>query len=181
MPSECRGYPLRAPAEEADVQAATVPLHEDLGPIAFLVGTWRGEGAGEWPASDPFRYGEELIFEHVGKPRLHYTQSSWDLEDDSPVHFERGFFRIPGPGKVGIVLAHQMGAVEVAEGTVNGSVIELASTSVGLLSSAPEITELRRRLEVDGNTLTYELWMAMQDIPLTHHVKSVLEKVPLSS
>jgi len=64
---------------------------------------------------------------------------------------------------------------------VNGSVIELASTSVGLLSSAPEITELRRRLEVDGNTLTYELWMAMQDIPLTHHVKSVLERVPPSS
>jgi hypothetical protein len=153
------------------------PLHPDLEPLAFLLGTWRGEGAGEWPTSEPFRYGEELIFEHVGAPRLHYSQSSWDLEDNSPVHYERGFFRIPGPGRIGVVLAHQMGAVEVAEGTVNGSVIEVASTSVGLLSSAPEITELRRRIEVSGDILMYELWMAMTDIPLTHHAKAKLERM----
>ena len=155
----------------------TPALHPDMKPLAFLLGTWRGEGAGEWPTSEPFRYGEELIFEHVGRPRLDYRQSSWDLEDNSAVHYERGFFRIHGPGKVGIVLAHQMGAVEVAEGTVSGSVIECASTSVGLLSSAPEITELRRRIEVADDTLTYDLWMAMTDIPLTHHVTSKLERV----
>src|SRR5437870_8683718 len=98
---------------------------------------------------------------------LLYRQASCDLEDGSPLHFERGFFRLTGPGRVGVILAHQMGAVEVAEGTVTGSVIECASTSVGLISTAPGITELRRRIEVSADRLTYELQMAMRDIALT--------------
>ena len=93
------------------------------------------------------------------------------------MHFERGFFRITGPGRVGLVLAHQMGAVEVAEGTLTGTIIECASTTVGLLSSAPAITELRRRIEVSDGGLTYELQMAMSEITLTHHTTSRLERV----
>src|SRR5438132_2053860 len=104
-----------------------VALHEDVEPLGFPLGTWRGEGEGEWPASEPFRFREELVFEHVGKAMLLYRQESWDLEDGSAVHFERGFFRITGPGRVGLVLAHQMGAVEVAEGTLTGTIIECAS------------------------------------------------------
>jgi hypothetical protein len=154
-----------------------IALHEDVEQIAFLLGTWRGEGEGEWPECDPFRFREELVFENVGKAMLLYRQESWDLEDGSPLHFERGFFRPTGPGRIGLVLAHQMGAVEVAEGTVVGSVIECASTSVGLTSTAPPITELRRRIEVSGGRLTHELQMAMRDIALTHHTTSRLEKV----
>ena len=152
-------------------------LDPDVEPIAFLLGTWRGEGEGTWPGAEPFRYTEELVFDHMGRPRLHYAQSSFDVEDGSAVHFERGFFRVTEPGRVGIVLSHQMGAVEVAEGTLNGSVIELASTSVGLLSTAPRITELRRKIVVEGDRLTYDLWMAMEEIPLTHHTTSRFERV----
>jgi len=156
---------------------ATVLLHADVEQIAFLLGTWQGEGEGEWPGSEPFRFREELVFENVGKAMLLYRQESWDLEDGSPMHFERGFFRPTGPGTIGVILAHQMGAVEVAEGTVAGTVIECASTSVGLMSTAPPITELRRRMEVSGGRLTYELQMGMRDIALTHHTRSRLEKL----
>jgi hypothetical protein len=152
-------------------------LPEELQPIAFLLGTWRGEGEGEWPGAEPFRFREELTFENVGKLMLLYRQESWDLADGSPLHFERGFFRVTGPGRFGLILAHQMGCVEVAEGTVTGTVLECASTSVGLLSTAPPITELRRRMEVSGDRFTYQLDMGMQDIPLTHHTTSRLEKV----
>ena len=44
----------------------------DLEPLAFLVGTWRGEGAGEYPTIESFRYGVEWVFEHTGKPFLAY-------------------------------------------------------------------------------------------------------------
>ncbi len=159
------------------VRAVEALLHADVEKIAFLLGTWRGEGEGEWPDCAPFRFREELVFEHVGKPMLLYRQESWDLQDGSPLHFERGFFRVTGPGRVGVVLSHQMGAVEVAEGTVVGTVLESSSTSVGLISTAPAITELRRRIEVSDNRLTYDLQMAMRDIALTHHTKSRLEKV----
>ena len=154
-----------------------IALHPDLEQIAFLLGTWRGEGQGEWPGSDPFRFREELVFENVGKLMLMYRQESWDLDDGSPLHFERGFFRPMAPGRIGLVLAHQMGAVEVAEGTVAGTLVEFASTSVGLTGTAPAITELRRRIDVTGDRFVYDLSMAMEGIPLTHHTSSRLERV----
>jgi len=38
------------------------------------------------------------------------------------------------------------------------------------------VTQLRRRIEVDGDTLTAELWVAMRDIALTSHVRSRLAR-----
>ena len=101
-------------------------LHPDVEPLAFLLGTWRGEGDGEWPRGEPFRYGEEMTFEHVGDAFLLYAQRSWMLEDGSPLHFERGFLRPAGPGRVELVLAHPLGVAEVAEGTVEGTIVDVA-------------------------------------------------------
>ncbi len=50
------------------------PLHPDLEPVAWLLGSWRGEGAGSFPTIQSFRYGEELRFWHVGKPFLAFAQ-----------------------------------------------------------------------------------------------------------
>jgi len=151
-------------------------MHPDLAEIAFLLGTWRGEGEGEWPGTDPFTFGEELVFEHVGDSYLLQTQQSWSLENDEPIHLERGFLRPVGPGRVELVLAHPLGMAEVAEGTVTDHVIEVTSTSVALAATASGVTELRRRIEVEGDELRYELHMAMREIPLTSHIRSRLRK-----
>lgn len=151
-------------------------LHPDLEPLAFLLGSWTGEGEGEWPRGEPFRYGEEMRLEHAGDPFLLYAQRSWLVDDGAPLHFERGFLRPGGAGRVELVLAHPLGVAEVSEGTVEGGVIEVVSRAVVSSTTGSPVTQLRRRIEVDGDTLTAELWVAMRDIALTSHVRSRLAR-----
>jgi hypothetical protein len=151
-------------------------VHPDLAELSFLIGTWRGIGEGEWPRGEPFTYGEELTYEHAGEPYLLYLQRSWSLDDESPIHFERGFVRPAGAGRVELVLAHPLGIAEVAEGTLRDGVIEVATSAISRSGTATAVTELRRRIEAHGGELTYELHMAMHDIGLTSHVRSRLRR-----
>jgi hypothetical protein len=154
----------------------TLALHPDLDELSFLLGTWRGEGEGSWPGAEDFAFTEEATFEHAGDAWLVYRQRSWSREDGAAIHFERGFVRPAGAGRVELVLAHPIGVAEIAEGTVRDGVLDVASSSVGVSGTASEVTELRRRLEVDGDVLTYELHMAMREIPLTSHIRSRLAR-----
>ena len=154
-------------------------LHPDVEPFAFLLGTWRGEGSGDYPTIEPFRYGEEMRFEHVGDPFLLYAQRSWLLADDSmPLHFERGFLRPgSGPGEVEFTLAHPLGLTEVAEGSIRGTRIDVVSTSVSSTSTGSPVTRLERRIEVDGDRLRYELRMATAEVLLTRHLVGELRRM----
>jgi hypothetical protein len=156
--------------------AKALPQHPDLQPIAFLLGTWRGEGVAQYPTTDTFAYGEELTFEQVGEPYLLYSQRSWLTEDGSPVHFERGFLRSLGEGKVDLVLAHPIGVAEVAEGAVSGGVLELASITVVRTSTGDPVRELTRRYELRGDELVYEGRMATDEVPLTIHTRASLKR-----
>jgi hypothetical protein len=153
---------------------ASEAIHPELEPLAFLLGTWIGQGEGEWPGAEPFTYGEEMRFEHVGDPYLVYEERSWVPSSGDPIHLERGFLRPVGPGRVDLVLAHPLGVAEVSEGTVDGTTVELASTGVSLSASGSPVTELRRHLRVHENELIYRLDMATVGIPIRFHVRGRL-------
>ena len=70
-----------------------------------------------------------------------------------------------------------LGITEIAEGTVAGVVLEVASTVVGLTTTAGPVTNLRRRIEVRGDEMTNETHMAMRDVPLMSHVRARLGRV----
>src|SRR4029450_4159540 len=123
-PGRRRRAPLRPPEGE---------------PLAGLLGTWRGEGAGEYPTISPFRYGEEVRFWHVGKPFLAYAPRTWNLDDGRPLHTETGYWRAKPGGTVEVVLAHPTGIVEVQEGRQDGTRIDLRSTTTAMTPPATRV------------------------------------------
>jgi hypothetical protein len=155
---------------------APPPPHPEIEPLAGLLGTWRGEGAGEYPTISAFRYGEEVRFWHVGKPFLAYAQRTWSLEDGRPLHGETGYWRAKPGGTVEVVLAHPTGIVEVQEGRQDGGRIELRSTATAMTATAKQVTALHRRFDLDGDRLTYTLAMAAVGQPLRHHLAAELHR-----
>lgn len=162
------------------------PLHENVVDLAFLLGTWTGEGAGHYPTIAPFRYREELRFWHVGKPFLAFAQRTWAIEDEDgvstsseprPLHGETGYWRVPEAGRVELVVAHPMGIVEVEEGTVDGAAVKLTSTSLASTTSAKSVERLEREVRVEG-VLTYRLRMAAVGQPLQDHLEATLRRQP---
>lgn len=154
-------------------------MHPDVEPIAFLVGTWRGEGRGVYPTITSFEYGEEVRFGTVpGKPFLTYQQRTWALDDQRPLHAEAGYWRPKPDGRLEVVLAHPTGISEIEEGTLNGGVIDLTATSIGLTATAKEVKGLTRRFELVGNDiLRYEVQLAAAGQPLQGHLTAELRRV----
>ena len=151
--------------------------HGDLDTIAFLLGTWRGEGVGGYPTMEPFRYGEEVTFRHNGKPFLAYTQKTWALDDGRPLHSETGYWRPQPDHKVEVVMVHPTGVVEIYYGTVAFHRIDLATDVVARTTSAKEVTALKRLYGLVDGRLMYAVDMAAVGQDLQSHLSATLEKV----
>jgi len=151
-------------------------LHPDVVPLGFLIGSWMGEGKGEYPTIESFAYGEEVRFWHVGKPFLAYTQRTWALDDGRPLHSESGYWRMGGPGRVELVLAHPTGVAEVEDGTLDGTSLSLATSSVVRTPTAKLVERLERDIRVEGDVLTYELRMSAVGQPLISHLTGELQR-----
>lgn len=153
-------------------------MSEAWEPLAFLVGTWRGEGEGEYPTIQPFRYAEEITFTGPpGKVFLAYTQRTWHPEKGFAMHTEAGYFRPVSPDRVEIVMALPTGQVEIEEGSIDGTTIDARSTTVRNTSTAKDVKALARRIGVDGDVLRYTLQMALGSQPLQPHLAAELRKV----
>jgi hypothetical protein len=178
------------------------PLHEAVEPFRFLLGTWRGTGAGSYPTIDSFGYVEEVTFGHVGKPFLAYGQKTRHAETDLPLHAETGYWRPVGPAgsadpaglaeadeglvsRIEVVLSHPTGILESLAGTFTaagpggerGGVFDLRSDTIARTATAVEVVEVHRRFEIDGDTLRYDVAMAAVGVELTHHLSAVLNRV----
>jgi hypothetical protein len=158
-------------------------LHPDLEALAPLLGNWAGRGEGKYPTIQTFEYFEEVVFSHVGKPFLVYTQKTSAVADGRPLHAETGYLRVPQPGRVELVLAHPNGITEIDAGTysVTGDVgdvieVELSSTAIGLAPTAKEVAELGRSWRVEGDDLSYTVRMGAVGQPLQDHLAAVLHR-----
>ena len=145
-------------------------LNPALVPVAFLLGTWQGEGEGQYPSIKPFRYREEIHFTHNGKPFLIYTQRTEAIDTGQPMHGEAGYLRSVGGGQVEFVIAQPIGYAEISVGRVDGQRIEVECTNVGRTPTAKPVTSISRSLWMDGETLRYELKMGMEAVAAIRHL-----------
>ncbi len=160
----------------------TPPLHPALEPLADLVGSFEGDGVGDYPTIERFDYRERITFEHVGKPVLAYEQRTWDPGAGTPMHGERGYLRPAGDGHVELTVAHVFGITELQEGTLETgqdgrSLLRLGSTCLGVATTAKAVGRVSRVLRFDADRVDYDLWMAYADVPETHHLAATLWRV----
>jgi THAP4-like, heme-binding beta-barrel domain len=159
-------------------------MHPDLAPLAFLLGRWEGAGIGGYPTIESFRFGQEIVFGHNGKPFLSYQSRTWRLDEEGrigpPLGTEAGYWR-PRPGnQVEVMLAHPTGIVEIYLGEIAGTRIEMATDVVARTATAKEVTAGHRLYGViDGaaGDLAYAYDLAAMGQPLQPHLSAQLKRV----
>ena len=133
-------------------------LHPDCGPVAWMLGTWRGNGRGDYPTIEPYEYGQELIFTHDGRPFFHYMARAWIVDEAGELvrnaAIETGFLRCRPEGKMELVLAHNTGFAEIWYGEAAGGKLELATDAIARTESAKEVAAGHRLYgNVEGDLL----------------------------
>lgn len=150
-------------------------IPDDLNPalmgLAWLIGSWQGNGHGSWPGVGDFEFGQQVDFATNGSPYLHYISQTWTLDadgqPDQPLTMETGFWRPGADGSLELVLANPEGWAEVWTGTVSGAKIELVTDVVARTTTAELQYTGGSRLygNVEGD-LMWTLDRATDDVPL---------------
>jgi hypothetical protein len=162
--------------------AFTIPenLHPDLMPLAWLVGTWRGKGRGEYPNVPGFQYAQEVSFNHDGRPFLNYFSRSWIIDENDeivrPAASEVGFWRIKENNVLEVILAHNTGIAEGWVGLVQGAKIQLAMDQGYSAPSAKIVTAGSRLFGLVEGELFTSYDMAAEGQTLQAHLWSSLER-----
>ena len=160
----------------------TIPenLHPDLMPLAWLVGTWRGKGRGDYPTINPFQYAQEVSFNHDGRPFLNYFSRSWIIDENDeiirPAGSEVGFWRIKEKNVLEVLLAHNTGIAEGWVGVVEGAKIQLVMDQGYSAPSAKIVTAGARLYGLVEGELFTSYDMAAEGQTLQAHLWSSLER-----
>ena len=169
-------------------------LHPDLMPVAWLLGTWQGNGKGEYPTIEAYAFDQEIVFAHDGRSFLHYFSRSWVTNEDgertAPGALETGFLRLgadqppqddgetaPAGPHVEMVLAHPTGYAEVWYGAVDGPRLTLATDVVARTSTADDYTAGQRMYGLVEGDLMYAYDVAALDQPMQSHTWGRLARV----
>ncbi len=160
----------------------TIPegLHPDLNPLAWLVGTWRGKGRGEYATVAPFEFAHEVVFSHDGRPFLNYFSRSWLIDENGDIiraaASETGFWRVKPENVLEVLISHNTGITEGWVGRFDGPKIQLEMDQ-GYSTPTAKIVSAGSRLYglVEGE-LFFAYDMAAEGQPLQAHLWSTLPR-----
>lgn len=156
-------------------------LHPDLNPLAWLVGTWRGNGHGEYPGTQRFDFQQEVTFSHDGRPFLTYFSRSWIINEKNEITStatsETGFWRVKPNNQLEVILAHSTGIAEGWVGVFDGPKIQLVMDHSYSAPSAKSINEGQRLYGLVDGELFYAYDMAYGGHKLQAHIWSTMPRV----
>jgi hypothetical protein len=151
-----------------------------LVPVAWLLGVWQGAGVGGYPTVPEFRFGQEVVFAHDGRPFLSYTSRSWLLDEDGnevrPLGREAGFWRPQPEGVLEVSLSHPTGYAELWLGTVDGPRVELRTDVVVRTSTAKDYSAGHRLYGLVEGDLAWAFDIAAMGHPLQPHLSARLKR-----
>ena len=156
-------------------------LHPQCAPVVWLLGTWRGNGHGDYPTIEPYQYGQELVFQQDGRPFFHYFARSWITDDEGNVvreaAQETGFLRCLPEGRIELVLAHNTGFTEIWYGVAENGKLEMRTAGVSYTETAKDVTAGHRLYgNVEGDLL-YAYDMEAMGQELQPHLWARLQRV----
>jgi hypothetical protein len=174
---------LPVPGDTANLREGP-ELHPQCLMLLPLVGVWRGEGEVVYPTIEgPFRFGQQLVICHDGRPFLRYDSRAWLLDGDGnvirPAARETGFWRPQDDDTIELLATHGTGILELYYGRPrNQTSWELATDAVVRSTSAKEVTAARRLYGiVEGGDLAYVDERAMVGQPMQPHVSARLQRI----
>ncbi len=162
--------------------AFTIPegLHPDLNPLAWLVGTWRGKGRGEYEGIEPFEFAQEVVFSHDGRPFLNYHSRSWIIDEFGevirPGGSETGFWRVKPNNTLEVVLAHNTGIAEGWVGRFEPAKIQLVMDQGYSAPTAKVVTDGSRLYGLVEGELFFAYDMAAEGKLMQPHLWSTLPR-----
>jgi hypothetical protein len=159
-------------------------LHPDCLVLLPLVGVWRGEGEVVYPTIEgPYRFGQQLVICHDGRPFLRYESRAWLLDEVGevirPAARETGFWRPQQDDIIELLATHATGVVEIYYGQPRSQTSwELTTDAVVRTASAKEVTAAHRLYGiVENGDLAYVEERAMVGQPMQPHVSARLTRV----
>ena len=160
----------------------TIPegLHPDLNPLAWLVGTWRGKGRGEYATVAPFEFAHEVVFSHDERPFLNYFSRSWIIDENGdivrPAASETGFWRVKPNNVLEVLISHNLGITEGWVGRFDGPKIQLEMDRGYSAPSAKKVDAGSRLYGLVEGELFFAYDMAAEGHPLQAHLWSTLPR-----
>jgi len=173
---------LPVPADTANLRLGP-ELHLDCLMLLPLIGVWRGEGEVVYPTIDgPFRYGQQLVFSHDGRPFVHYEARAWLLDADGavlrPAARETGWWRPRPDDTLEVLIAHATGITEVFYGSPRSQTSwQISTDAVVRTASAKEVTGSNRLYGIVEGDLAYVDERAMVGQPMQPHLSARLRRV----
>ena len=175
-------------------------LAPEVYPLAWLVGTWRGEGVVAYPGIEEAAFTHDLRVVSDGGPYLAYTSTmrlveapddpsplDGDAPDPAPVWAsEAGYWRVPperpddvpeGRHPVELLVADPSGHVAVYVGAVGNGRIDLVSDLVARTATGAEVTAGRRLYGLVDGELMWALDLAAFGRPLQSYASARLSRV----